>query len=297
VEGDASTLDLLTVGESFEDLVFYDLRRLPAPGEEMKTRRFAHTFGGGALITAVAAARLGLRCRVATGLSADAVRRLRRETIGISNMLRPGEPHAVTAALSTSRERSFATFEGANPRLEARYSRALRGRPARHVHFAFSPRHPRRWRALVRRLRKAGVTTSWDAGWNESLADDHGFLELLCGVDYALLNESEARLYSRRRSLAGALRFFARRSRNTIVKLGPRGCRWVGPRVDLAAEAPRVRSIDTTGAGDAWNGGFLSALLRGQRPIECLRLANRVGALSTRQAGGIDGLPSRRELR
>lgn len=56
--------DLVVVGESFEDLVFFGLPRLPRPGEEIKTASFYQTVGGGAVITAVGAARLGLRTSV-----------------------------------------------------------------------------------------------------------------------------------------------------------------------------------------------------------------------------------------
>jgi 2-dehydro-3-deoxygluconokinase len=49
--------------------------------------------------------------------------------------------------------------------------------------------------------------------------------------------------------------------------------------------------VDTTGAGDAFNGGFIAARLAGQGPAAALRLGNRIGALSTRKAGGLDGLP------
>jgi sugar/nucleoside kinase (ribokinase family) len=105
------------------------------------------------------------------------------------------------------------------------------------------------------------------------------------------LNEREAPLYSRQPTLAAALRWWRGRARNAVVKLGRRGCRWLSRSIDLAAAPPRVRVVDTTGAGDAWNGGFLHALLRGRPRLECLRLGNRVGALSTRALGGVAGLP------
>ena len=57
-----------------------------------------------------------------------------------------------------------------------------------------------------------------------------------------------------------------------------------------------MRAVDSTGAGDAFNGGFLCGVLRGLPPRACLRLGNFVGARSTRRAGGLDGLPGRVEV-
>jgi sugar/nucleoside kinase (ribokinase family) len=64
----------------------------------------------------------------------------------------------------------------------------------------------------------------------------------------------------------------------------------------LRVTAPRVGVVDTTGAGDAFNGGFLAALVRGRDLSDCLRLGVHVGSLSTRAAGGIDGLPRGAEM-
>ena len=112
-----------------------------------------------------------------------------------------------------------------------------------------------------------------------------------------------------RRSDAG-LRHWRQAARNTVVKLGPHGSRWIaGVRadggdvaqslqsIDVSAPAPRVRAVDTTGAGDAFNGGFLFGWLGGASPRECLRLGNFVGAQSTLAAGGVAGLPVAQRLK
>jgi len=292
------TLDLLCAGEAFEDLVFLDLPRLPRPGDEVKTSHFERTFGGGALITAIAASRLGLRCGVLSGLAADAETELRREGVRVRNLRRASEPHAITAALSTRHERSFATFNGVNDVLEPRLRAALRRPRVRHVHLALSPPDCARWASVVSGLRKEGISTSWDPGWNEALPKDRGFDRFLGALDYVLVNDKEALLYARRRTLEAACDRFRSLTRNTVIKLGAKGSRWVTPRgvPDLRVAAPRVRVVDTTGAGDAWNGGFLFALLRGETPRRCLTLANFVGSMSTRAAGGIRALPQRKDL-
>jgi sugar/nucleoside kinase (ribokinase family) len=57
----------------------------------------------------------------------------------------------------------------------------------------------------------------------------------------------------------------------------------------VSVDAMRVDPLDTTGAGDSFNAGFLLAWLRGDDLRDCLELAGVCGALSTRAVGGVDG--------
>jgi sugar/nucleoside kinase (ribokinase family) len=233
-----------------------------------------------------------LRTAIVSALGAEAVRALRQDGVRTVNVKRPDEAHAVTVSLSTRRDRSFVTFNGVNDRLEARLpGRLARERP-RHVHLAFAPANCGRWIRIIAGLRARGVTTSWDFGWNPALRQRPGFRELLGAADFIFVNELEAVLYARRRDFRAAVSYWRTASRNTVIKLGPKGSRWIVGDDDRSAPAPRVRVVDTTGAGDAFNGGFLTAWLNGRSPRECLRLGNHVGAQSTREAGGVDALPA-----
>ena len=289
-------LDLVTVGEAFQDLIFVGLPHLPTDGEELKTARFVATVGGGAVITATAAARLGLRTAVISGLSTEGAARLRADGVRVVNLKRAREPHAITVALSTAHDRSFVTFNGVNNRLQPRLPAAVARQRARHLHLAFAPDDCLRWARIVERLRRRGVTTSWDFGWNPALRSQIGFEALVGSSDFVFVNEAESALYARTRRPASAITYWRRATRNTVIKLGRDGSRWIADAVDLRAAAPRVRAVDTTGAGDAFNGGFLFALLGGRPPRDCLRVGNFVGAQSTLAAGGLDGLPRRRDL-
>jgi sugar/nucleoside kinase (ribokinase family) len=63
-----------------------------------------------------------------------------------------------------------------------------------------------------------------------------------------------------------------------IMKVGARGC-WVGGRDagrPVLVPTQAVQPLDTTGAGDAFAGGWLFGMLRGREPVECARLANAV---------------------
>lgn len=291
-----STIDLACVGESFEDLIFAGLERLPRLGEELRTKSFVRTYGGGATITALAAARLGVSTRIVSGLSEGAVARLRAEGVRITNLRKPHELHAITAALSTPQDRAFATFDGVNAELGPRFIGALGGARARIVHCALCPRDIPPLAEALRALRGRGIQVSFDFGYDLHLAKDPHLKSLIAEADYLLINEDEAKLYSKRRTLAQAETFWKEHARHTVIKLGPGGSRWISPEGIVEEKAPRVRAIDTTGAGDAFNAGFLAGLLSGLPARRALRLGNTVGARSTRAVGGLDGLPRLEDL-
>jgi sugar/nucleoside kinase (ribokinase family) len=299
---------LICAGEAFEDLIFVGLPRLPELGEEVKTDRFESTIGGGAVITAVKAARLGMNTTVVSALGDSARARLKQERVTITNLRKPGEPHAITAALSTGDDRAFVTYNGVNTKLEPRLGRELGrlnlagARPVRrspkgeggsakadrtHVHLCFYPHDCGYWTRLVNRARTRGVTTSWDFGWNEPLSHDRGLTDLIDALDVVFVNEHEARLYTGERTLEASIAHWRRRRAITIIKVGSEGAIWVAPDKDLHVAAPTVRVVDTTGAGDSFNAGFLVAWMHGKSPEQCLKAGNKAGAESTRKAGGL----------
>lgn len=283
----------MCAGEAFEDLVFHGLPRWPQPGDEVRTARFSRTSGGGALITAVAAARCGARVGVVSALGPASAARLASESIRVTNLRRPGEPHAVSVALSTRRDRAFVTFDGVNEVLEARLLSSF-GRPlprARHLHLALGPRDLSAWVGVLDRCRRRGVTTSWDFGWHADLPDRPGFSELLGALDWVFVNAREARHYAGSATLARAVGRWKSLARRTVIKQGAHGATLIADGHVVRVPALKVAVVDTTGAGDAFNGGFLAALLAGRSHRECLRAGVRLGSLSARAAGGVDGLP------
>jgi ribokinase len=291
-------LDLLTVGEAFDDVVCAGLARLPRLGEELHIEALSRHPGGGAILTAIAAARLGLAVGTITAASRDNVVTLRDEGIRVVNLRRPGEPAAVSVALSTRRDRAFVTYEGVNKLLEPRLLKAVKQlrRFPRHVHFALNPRSCRRWLPVLAHVRQHGATTSWDFGWHGHLTQDPALDRLLASVDWVFVNEKEAPLYSRSRTLRESLQRWRALAPCTVIKLGPRGAIVVCNDAELRVPGRAVKVVDTTGAGDAFNAGFLAAQLAGATLADAARLANYVGGQSTRAAGGVDALPTHDRL-
>jgi ribokinase len=128
---------------------------------------------------------------------------------------------------------------------------------------------------------------------------------LLGGVDWLTPNETETCSLLRRSTQElplDSLEDVARQlmhigSRNIVIKLGPRGCYLAladGTRVLLPAYS--VRAVDTTGAGDAFNGAFATALLRGKTPMAGAKWASAVAAISVTRHGAQPSMPSQEQV-
>ena len=91
-------------------------------------------------------------------------------------------------------------------------------------------------------------------------------------------------------------RFREEGAKAVALKLGARGAGllWEG-RIVFVDPHP-VKPVDTTGAGDCFDAGFLHAWLRGEPPESCLRMVAICGALSTEGLGGLSAFPSRDRL-
>ena len=236
---------LLTAGEAFEDLVFVGSTTAGA-GRGSEDRRLPRQHRRRRVITAVAAARLGVSQRDPQRPQRAGGARLRRERVRVHNLRRGREPHAMSAALSTASDRAFVTYNGVNAVLEPRLLDALKTITADHLHLALTPLDLAAWIRCVRRVRRAGVTVSWDFGWSQSLAQHADLPALMDALDLVFVNELEAPLYAlRQRRSTKPIRRCARASARVIVKLGSVGSRWLrsarGRRGD-AGPAGRRRS-------------------------------------------------------
>jgi len=290
--------DLLLMGEAFEALIFNQLSEIPGPDEEIETNRIARAPGGGVIITAVAAARLGLDACVVSALSPLTRKALLREGIAYRNLLRAGEEPALTVSLSTTKERRSVAYCGINDILEDRLlQETVPGKVrARHVYGAFFPRDCQKWLEPLSALRKATVGLSWDFGWNPGFRNDGAFLELVSALDVVFFDEEGALLYSNKETLDEALAFWREHTVNTVIRRGTEGCHWTGRDGVGSCPGEDIDVGESTEAGDTFNGGFLYARISGLDVQKSVMFATRVAALSARPPGGMDSIPYREEV-
>jgi sugar/nucleoside kinase (ribokinase family) len=149
---------------------------------------------------------------------------------------------------------------------------------------------------LFGEARAAGLSTSFDPNSDPTSEWGEEIWEVLAHTDIFFLNRDEALQLTRARDTRGALKALGARVPCAVVKLGAKGA--VAIKDGRVASAPgfKVDALDTTGAGDTFAAGFVSAHLDGLGLEECLRRGNACGALSTLKAGGTANQPDRAAL-
>ncbi|HTL52927.1 MAG TPA: sugar kinase [Planctomycetota bacterium] len=254
--------------------------------------QFVKLGGSAAVIGAVGADPFGDLVRERLSTAGVDIRRVRRV---------PKLQTGVGFTLTEPRDRAILTFLGSiNAVRPADLTPAL-AQSCRHWHIAsffLLTKLRRTWPAWLVRLRRQGVSTSLDTNWDPS-EKWHGVNAMLPHVDVFLPNEAEACAISGARDVAAAGRALAARGPLVVIKQGGAGAQafhrdgiWRVPVSRVLSKPPRV--VDSIGAGDNFDAGFLRAWLL-KKPIEeCLTWGIRCGAASLSAVGGIRGQVVRR---
>lgn len=280
---DASNLPILSVGRLYCDLIFTDLPRMPTLGTEVFTDGFGAHAGGGAFITAAHLAQLGHPSSLAAMLPASPFGDLMRPDLEASQVdlslcatLPTQEGPQITIAMAKEADRAFLTRR-AGPAFPKIASEEIAKRRFRHLHIgeiASLVAEP----DILHIARAQGVTVSADCGWDDDF--DASVLTPFVGmIDVFLPNEAEMV------ALQGA-GISTDLATLTVIKRGARGATLISGEATLSAPALATAVLDTTGAGDAFNAGFLSCWLAGAPPQACLEAGNRRGAFAVRSRGG-----------
>jgi sugar/nucleoside kinase (ribokinase family) len=315
--------DLLVIGEINPDLILRGTDVRPVFGQvETLVDAAKLTMGSSAVIMACGAARLGLRTAF-VGLVGDdqfghfMLDAMAARALDVSAcIVDPGVHTGLSVILSQPDDRAILTYLGAISSLRAEQVDRDVLRRARHLHVgsyylldALRPGLP----SLYVEAHALGLSTSLDTNWDPSERWAGGIAELLPHCDLLMPNEAEARHIARREALPEALEVLSSIVPTVAVKLGAQG--GVAYSANLAKGAPlrRLHSpsqgsgatarapalpvdvVDTTGAGDSFDAGFLYGYLNGWPLDRALRLACACGSLSTRAAGGTAGQPTLHE--
>jgi sugar/nucleoside kinase (ribokinase family) len=292
-----SAFDLLVVGDANPDVLLSGVPAVPPYGQaETLVGSGVLALGGSAAIVAHGAARLGLSTALAAVVGRDAAGDFVLDTLSsagvdIGAVVRHAElPTALTVCLGgPGGDRAILTAAGC---LAAFDPRELP--EARHVHAAsyfLQPALAARLPELFRAVRAARATCSLDTNH-----DPAGAWRLAPGLlevcDYILPNEAEALALAGTPTVDQAMAAFVEAGVTPVVKRGRHGATARRGTETHTAHVTPLEPVDTVGAGDSFDAGFLAALLNGEDLDQALAVGCACGALSTKAVGGTAAQPS-----
>ncbi|GGX67591.1 ribokinase [Tateyamaria omphalii] len=282
---DLSHPSVLCVGRLYCDLIFTELPHLPRLGEEVFAPGFSMHAGGGAFITAATIQALGHRAGLCATFPAapftdTVLRDIERAGVDatLCDAAAEGQSPQITVASVLDDDRAFLTHASGSALPDTPWPSDWS-----HLHIGelrTLAEHP----DLVARARAHNMTISLDCGWDDALVHKGAEMEpLISKVDLFLPNASEiATLRS------SGLRHDA--APITVTKEGAKGARVESESGTYECPARPVKVVDTTGAGDAFNGGFLVAWLSGADLPHALSAGVSCGAVAVGHVGGTGGL-------
>jgi len=293
-----SNLDVSVVGELNLDLILYGLPEPLATEHEVLANRLTLTLGSSSAIfahnLAVMGSRVGFISRIGDDpLGRISLERLAQGGVDVSKVRTVNGPTTtgLTVILPRSQGRLILTYPGTMfemcfEDLDLTYLAS-----AKHFHLSsfFLHRALRpRFADLFRQMKSAGLTTSLDTNDDpEDLwADD--LLEVLQYVDVFLPNEREVIKITRTNNLGEGLAKLANIVPLVVMKQGPQGAVARKGASEVTSPPFSVEPVDSVGAGDSFDAGFIHQFVRGADLATCLRQGNLAGACSTTKPGGTE---------
>jgi len=287
-------LDCLVAGEANADLLIDGIARLEFEKERLATD-MKLVLGGSSSIFAFNLARLGVKVGFVGVLGDDFFAKFVEERLrwaGVDVRALRKLPHTSTGLTiwcKKGTKRAGITYAGTIALLRATDVSNQSLRKARHLHvgayFLLTNLHPGA-AALFGRAKRLGLTTSLDCNYDPAETWDSGIRRVLRFTDAFFPNETEALRLTNCGSVERAARELARLARIVVVKLGAQGALVSADQRQFRVPAVKARVVDTTGAGDSFDAGFLACFLKGGSIEESARAGVAAGARAVSAAGG-----------
>jgi sugar/nucleoside kinase (ribokinase family) len=286
-------LDVVVICEINVDIVVTGLEGPPKFGAELQVGNVVLAAGSSGVLTATGLAALGLRVGVCGMVGDDVFGRYMLghfDRWGIDRtgvVVRDSVATGASVILTNPDDRAILTNPGAMAVFTGGDLRQDLVRRARHAHFSsyfLQTGLQPELIELLRSLHSHGLTISADTGHDPAECWETD--SLLDNVDLFMPNEVEALALTNQPTARGALAELAHRVPWVAIKCGGNGALAAHGEERLEAPGFSVAVVDTTGAGDAFDAGFLSGWLAGRDLRTCTRMGNACGALTAAHLGG-----------
>jgi ribokinase len=295
---------VIVIGSSNRDLTVR-LERLPRIGETVSGGEFYTSFGGKGANQAVAAHKAGAEvtfvAKVGRDENGDAmVRHLKESGLSVDRIIRDEQAASGVALIMVDKDGAnmIAVAPGANRNLTeeeiVNNTDAIARAQVLLIQLEISFDAVQRSLAIAR---EQNVTTILNPAPVRQLPK-----ALLSFIDILTPNEVEAGMLTgatvvnERDAAAAAQRLLDAGVRHVIVTLGEKGSLWVTHGKEQFFPPCRVTPVDSTAAGDAFNGALAYALAEGSSMQDAVRFANAAGAHTVTRKGAQSALPTREEI-
>ncbi len=274
------------VGYTNIDLIYSDMDRLPATGEEVFSRKFEMHLGGGVPATLINTTRLGIPSKILTFVGKDVFSDFASKSFAeygaeIINLYHgDGMPVVLSTVMVCNQDRSFLSFfdksAGLDRSDEAVY-RHLTGAKIVDMHTGFLN--------VYKRLKEEGTTLIFDTGWEDDLSIEK-YEEYLKLADYYLPNQKEALKITQTQTVDAAAEKLSAYFHDVVIQLDKDGCLLKNERgTQFVPAMKNVRAVDSTGAGDAFMSGFMYGLYYNYPVEQCVRFGNVTGGTCVQEIG------------
>lgn len=292
------TFDITIAGELNLDLILYGLPEQLQPERELLADRMTLTLGSSSAIVAhnlsALGSKVGFQSRIGEDpLGAIALERLQQSGVDTSKVRRiPGEiATGLTVILHHQEWRNILTYPGTIAELTWEDLDFDYLADARHFHLSSYYLHRAlrpRIGELFQYLKSKGLTISLDTNDDPDDRWEGNLKEILRYIDVFLPNEREACKAAGTDDLETAINKLSELVPLVVVKLGRKGAIAQRGKETFTSPARIVKAVDTVGAGDSFDAGFLHEYVKGGEIADCLAGGNLAGALSTTRPGGTE---------
>jgi sugar/nucleoside kinase (ribokinase family) len=308
VSAPAPTYDCLCAGIVVADYVCAPVPHVPAAGGLVMTDHITVAIGGCASNVATDLAKLGRRVGVVGRVGDDAPGGFVRDALsqaGVDTthlLSTPGRQTSGTLIVNVRNEdRRFIHAYGANAAFVGTEVSAELARSARVLYlggfFLMPQLDGAAAAAMFQTAREAGATTVLDVAIPDPAGCWEQLAVLLPWTDVFLPNVDEGRLVTELADpFEQAQKFHAAGAKTVVITCGNDGAVLVTAGKKLRSGTFPIEFVDGTGSGDAFAAGYISGLLDGRGPEECIEIGSALGASCVRRAGATTGVFTRDEL-
>ncbi len=289
----------LVIGDLNIDLVFAQLKDYPEMGKEIVTKHHFMDIGGSGGIFSAVLSKLGIKTYIISKIGNDLfgnflIDKLENYGVNTSRLVKDREKETgITVSLSYSKDKYQISSLELVRNLSIDEVMFENIKNISHIHFtsyymmsSLKKYYPR----FISDIKKSypNVTFSLDTNDDpENRWDIDGIYEVLKNINVFLANEREALNITNESNVEDALNELGKKVEIVVIKLGERGYIAKHGKEIYSEKPPSVRFVDSTGAGDNFDAGFIYGLMNGFDIRKSLKIANICGSKSVEHLGGV----------